>query len=145
MKRIYLENLFGYKGYKCACTFTAGGHRCGYVAVNNEHPYYKKDFSDEGPNEIKCHWGLTYAGDGQHFNPDDTTLWWFGFDCAHYQDGVDYDTAKEYGLVNDKEYLIGKEFSAAMNEEATIKTSEFVEENCKMIVEQFIAVKKRGY
>ena len=144
MNRVHLEKLFEYKGYKCACTFTASGHRCGYVAINSEHPYYRKDFYDDGPNEIKCHWGLTYAGDSDHFCKDDKSLWWFGFDCAHYKDGIDYETAKRYGLISEKEYLIGREFSVAMNDGALIKTQEFVEENCKMIVEQFIEVEKRG-
>ena len=144
MQRIYVEEIFEHKGYKCACVFNAGGFRCGYVAVDNTHPYYKKNYTDGGPDNIMCHWGLTYSGNGSHFCAENDELWWFGFDCGHFEDGVDYETAKKYSIISDKEYLIGREFSVALNEESSIKTQEFVEENCKMIVEQLIVVENRG-
>lgn len=145
MKRIHVEEIFDYKGYKCVCIFVAGGWRCGYVSVDNTHPWFRKNYYDECPDEIMCHWGLTYSGDGRHFDNEDENLWWFGFDCGHYGDGIDYDTAKEYGLINDKEYFIQKELMDYFNgDDETIKDKEFVKENCKMIVEQLIAVEKRG-
>jgi hypothetical protein len=144
MQRIYVEGIFEHKGYKCVCVFNAGGFRCGYVSVDNTHPYYGKNYTEDGPDNIMCHWGLTYSGNGSHFCTDNDVSWWFGFDCGHYEDGVDFDTAKNYAIISDKEYLIGKEFSVALNEESSIKTQEFVEENCKMIVEQLIAVKNRS-
>ena len=146
MKRIYLEEVFDYKGYKCACVFNAGGYRCGYVAVDESHPYYKMDYTDDGPNEVMCHWGLTYSGEGRHFYDDSDDLWWFGFDCGHFEDGMDCDTALRYGLISGVEYNVGMEMQEALNmdENVTVKTKEFVEENCKMIVEQLIAIKKKG-
>ena len=144
MQRIYVEEIFEHKGYRCVCVFNAGGFRCGYVAVDNTHPYYEKSYEEDGPNEVQCHYGLTYSGNGNHFFTENDKYWWFGFDCGHYGDGVDFDTAKKYDVVSDKEYLIGKEFSAALNDGSLIKTQEFVEENCKMIIEQLIAVKNRG-
>lgn len=145
MKRVYVEDFFDYKGYACVCVFNAGGFRCGYVAVDNTHPYYGKDYIDEGPNEIMCHYGLTYSGDGKHFCDGSDGFWWFGFDCGHYGDATDYDTAKEYGLISDKEHLIGKQYEKMLTfDDTTLKTKEFVEEICKMIVEQLIVVKKKG-
>ena len=146
MKRIYLEEVFDYKGYKCACVFNAGGYRCGYVAVDESHPYYKMDYTDDGPNEVMCHWGLTYSGEGRHLYDDFDDLWWFGFDCGHCEDGMDCDTALRYGLISGVEYNVGMEMQEALNmdENVTVKTKEFVEENCKMIVEQLIAIKKKG-
>ena len=146
MKRIYLEEVFDYKGYKCACVFNAGGYRCGYVAVDESHPYYKMDYTDNGPNEVMCHWGLTYSGEGRHFYDDFDDLWWFGFDCGHCEDGMDCDTALRYGLISGVEYNVGMEMQEALNmdENVTVKTKEFVEENCKMIVEQLISVKSKG-
>lgn len=145
MKRVYLEELFDYKGHKCACVFNAGGFRCGYVAVDDTHPYYKMDYTDDGPNEIMCHWGLTYSGNGKHFYEGDDNLWWFGFDCGHCEDGTEFDTAMKYGLISSVEYNIGIEMQEAlsMDENVTVKTKEFVEENCKMIVEQLIAFKNK--
>lgn len=144
MKRICVEEIFDYKGYKCICTFVAGGWRCGYIAVNNTHPYYGLSFDNDGPSEVMCHWGLTYSGEGKHFYYDDDGLWWFGFDCGHYGDGIDYDTSKKYGLINDKEYFMQKELMNYFNgDDTTIKDKEFVKENCKMIVEQLINIKKK--
>lgn len=34
---------------------------------------------------IECHGGLTYAA-GSETYPVSSDLWWFGFDCAHYND-----------------------------------------------------------
>lgn len=146
MKRVYLEEMFEYKGYKCACVFNAGGFRCGYVAVDENHPYYKKSYDlDKGPENIMCHWGLTYSGDGKHFYDGDDNLWWFGFDCGHCEDGVDYDTAMKYGLISEKEYAIGMNYQDLISFDGiTVKDKEFVKENCKMIIEQLIAVKSKG-
>lgn len=140
MNRVHLEEMFEYNGYKCACVFNSGGFRCGYVAVDDTHPFYKKDYNDNGPDSIICHWGLTYAGWGKHFYENDENLWWFGFDCGHCSDGIDYDTAREYGIINDQEYTIGKNYEHIINsKDTTVKDQKFVEENCKMIVEQLIA------
>lgn len=145
MKRMYLEELFEYKGYKCACVFNSGGFRCGYVAIDNTHPFYGKDYNDNGPDSIMCHWGLTYAGYGKHFYDNNESLWWFGFDCGHCEDKPDYDTARKYGVINDKEYIIGKEYEHMITfKDRTVKDKKFVKENCKMIVEQLIVVQKKG-
>lgn len=145
MKRVYIEEIFDYCGYKCVCAFNANGYRCGYVAVDNSHPYFQKEYNEDGPNEIMCHFGLTYSGYRGHFYTNDD-LWWFGFNCGHILDRTDFDTAREYGLVNDVEYQIGKEMQEVLNkcEGATVKDVEFVKENCKMIVEQLIAAEKKG-
>jgi hypothetical protein len=34
---------------------------------------------------VRCHGGLTYAGEGW-WDGDDRATWWFGFDCAHSGD-----------------------------------------------------------
>lgn len=81
-------------GMSCLIVRGGSGALCGYVAVTDTHPFYKKDY-DSVPVEV--HGGLTYAdlcmdaaedhgvchrpGKGE---PDN--VWWFGFDCAHYGD-----------------------------------------------------------
>lgn len=70
---------------------------CGYVAVENKHPYYGHSYSDndyEIASKIRVHGGITYAnpcrGDGEsgicHLTKDDDSAWWFGFDCGHSWD-----------------------------------------------------------
>lgn len=146
MKYVHLEEMFEHNGYKCACTFIKTGYRCGYVAVDNTHPWFYKDYDEDGPNDVKCHWGLTYAGEGVHFYDKDDDLWWFGFDCGHCSDIPDYKQAKEYGLINEQELIIGKRYQDMMIfENSTMKDLEFVKDNCKLIVEQLDIVKKRGH
>ncbi len=143
MKFCVVEKVFDYKGYTCVVTFNKMGFRCGYVGVKEDHPWYGVDYESEGPNEISCHYGLTYSGKGEQFTDDD--LWYFGFDCGHYMDATEIDKAKEYGLVEGNNYLILKKFEDEMKQfdEWTVKTVEFVEENCKMIAEQLIVIKKK--
>ena len=96
---------------------------------------------------FNCHGGITYSNGGKNSNyPINSDLWWFGFDCGHCEDGMDCDTALRYGLISGVEYNVGMEMQEALNmdENVTVKTKEFVEENCKMIVEQLIAIKKKG-
>ncbi len=67
------------------------GSLCGYVAVVPGHPSYGVGYDDV---DVSVHGGLTYADkcDGtichvpQPGEPDD--VWWFGFDCAHVNDGI---------------------------------------------------------
>lgn len=77
-------------GYACLMVrHPALGHWCGYVGVDRTHPDYGK--SSEDP-DVQVHGGLTYAAPCRdnicHVPapgmPDD--VWWFGFDCAHWQD-----------------------------------------------------------
>lgn len=43
---------------------------------------------------FNCHGGITYANGGKDSKyPIESDLWWFGFDCAHYEDGKDLKSA----------------------------------------------------
>lgn len=82
-------------GLPCLIVRNWMGALCGYVGVAPGHPFYEKGY-DNLP--INVHGGLTYArgcmegvlekeaichipakGEPDH-------AWWFGFDCAHYND-----------------------------------------------------------
>ena len=41
-----VEHEFEHAGYKCVVTFSAMGHRCGYVGIPKNHPLYGKDYTD---------------------------------------------------------------------------------------------------
>lgn len=139
MKGFIIEDAFDYKGYQCVCIFNKMGFRCGYVGVDSIHPYYGKDFYDDGPNEIDCHWGLTYA-DRAYFEESD--LWYFGFDCGHCSDVPDADLALKCGLIDEKQYTYAKQIEEIYASDGTssVKNTDFVRENCKMIVEQLALV-----
>lgn len=65
-------------------------HRCGYVGVPSDNPYHGKEYDDEALWHIEVHGGLTYASknDESKYPVESDGLWWFGFDCAHYGDGL---------------------------------------------------------
>ena len=131
------EERFEYKGVSCVVLFMPTGHRCGYVALPKGHKFYGSDFDSI---EVECHGGLTYSENRLH-HQDDKDVWWIGFDCGHYCDGVDVEKLKEY-YGNDKsvaktvEILAG--YYSVINKERKIKTLEYVKENCKSIVDQLL-------
>ena len=62
------------------------GSRCGYVAVPQGHTLHGKDYDEV---EVTVHGGLTFA-DGEGTYPvAGEGLWWFGYDCGHWQDARD--------------------------------------------------------
>ena len=140
-----IEDTFEHKGYKCVCIFNKMGFRCGYVGVDENHLYYGKNYYDDGINEIDCHFGLTYSGDGSNFGSTDA-LWYFGFDCGHFCDIPDFDLALKYGLIDEKHHMLSKSLEDIYktDEKNSVKDVDFVKENCKMIVEQLILAKNKG-
>ena len=87
---------------------------------------------------FNVHGGLTYSRDGNY--PIESDLWWFGFDCAHYNDGKDLDLVEKYWGDDPriKERLkIDREFSSYY-EDNPIRSNEYVEDECKALVEQII-------
>jgi hypothetical protein len=77
-----LEKKWVYKGLKCAVIFVRQSHRCGYVGLKKDHPYYGKDYDEI---DVDVHGGLTFGdfGDDKFLDKD---LYWLGFDCAHLGD-----------------------------------------------------------
>lgn len=67
------------------------GSLCGYVGVPPEHPLYMRDYAD---CELEAHGELTYSAHCQGkicHKPEpgeEKDIWWFGFDCAHFEDIV---------------------------------------------------------
>ena len=68
--------------------------------------------------------------------PINSDLWWFGFDCGHYDDSNDYDLAIEY-FPHLKEHLLWtKEIEGRYPIGKEIRTLEYVEKECKKLAEQ---------
>ncbi|MHB1473050.1 MAG: hypothetical protein ACYCV4_05375 [Dermatophilaceae bacterium] len=69
---------------------------CGYVEVPADHPWHGMPYngSDDIPYNscpeavIEVHGGITFSG--ERTAGDRSGGWWFGFDCAHVEDEVDY-------------------------------------------------------
>lgn len=68
-------------GQHCLIQRSSLGALCGYVGGRLEWPWFGEDHREiEG---ITVHGGLTHAG---MLHGTDHTIWWIGFDCAHWQD-----------------------------------------------------------
>lgn len=104
-------------GFKAVVIICRGSHRCGYIGLTKEHvlhglgydtnsPHIKDITGEESlgqrsPMMFLCgqgketspsvafdvHGGVTFADTAPHIELENDGLWYFGFDCAHYQDG----------------------------------------------------------
>ena len=139
--------------YRLLVIFQPMGHRCGYVGVPEDHitngsEYY--DFDDDVSeiqkqiNDIKVHGGLTYAKRNKDMFGDDK--WYFGFDCIHYEDAKDYESAFEY-FKDDPEIIkrlksikkIDEKFPSINN--GIIRDLDYVKKEVKYLYEQLKAIK----
>ena len=115
-----------YKGYKYM-TIAYIGTINGYVEIPKDNPLYGKHYDEI---DIKCHGGLTFSGEMGDFE------YCIGFDTNHLGD------AKS---TNPKHYW-GKEEECIWNqmvncEGDTFKDEEYVENECKKIINQILEMK----
>lgn len=115
-----------YKNHEYLITFTHLGHRCGYVAIADCEVKYV--------DGIKCHGGVTFDGrDHAAKNLLDISCndFWVGFDAAHFGDKGCAETAIKYFPDSNKAatFAVDDEFS-------THKTYEYMEGECKSIIDQ---------
>lgn len=109
-------------GLKAIVIATPMGHRCGYVSVPAEHPLHGKHYDDV---DVEVHGGLTYSDERDG-------LWWFGYDCAHWED------AKDIELMDDdykKAYIKGQLNWPFLNE-GTVRTLAFCVAECESLAKQ---------
>lgn len=139
MRELVVEKEFMYRGLPCFCTINALGIRCGYVGVDKTHPWCEVDFKDEGPNNVQCHWGLTFSNYIDKFGD----CWFFGFNAGHATDGIDVEAVKKYELVTDGQQLQILQSTARLQNKrgVTIKDADFIEGICKLIAEQLVRVR----
>ncbi len=86
-------------GAACLIVRNDSGALCGYAGVEKDHPMFGIGYDDSPAYSLDVHGGPTFAnsclevdgepGKGVCHVPDSgrtDQVWWFGFDCAHYQD-----------------------------------------------------------
>ena len=137
IKSGYVETRFKYRGYPCVVILQTQGHRCGYVGLTSTSSFYEREYIDI---DVRCHGGLTYARP-YLYEQDDNDMWWIGFDCAHYGDGEDYETLKEYAA-NDEETLLSVCQREAWHSSGVVRSQAYVEKECMEIVDQLIELEK---
>jgi len=126
-----------FRGYKYVVTFTEdGGWRCGYVGIPEGHKLYKKYYDDI--TNIVCHNGnLTYSDFSPELGPD---LWWIGFHCDEWKDGIDFQSLKKYNpnydVVNYITRLVNDNLFNKI--QGHVWTTIDVESECHDIIDQII-------
>ena len=136
------ETRFEYKGFPCVVLFMPIGYRCGYVGLPNNNKYYKKKYDDI---PVDCHCGLTYSAPGL-FGQNDKDTWWIGFDCGHCCDGIDIESFEKYYMNELKSKAVDTQHAAMLGvyqmyricNEYPVRTQEYVENECKKIVDQIV-------
>lgn len=126
------ESKFDYKGFTCVVLFMPMGHRCGYVGLPKDKTVKIDD--------IGCHGGITYSHNHLILQ-DEKKFHWIGFDCGHCFDKPDYENALNYYKDNSnlvKQLLYMKKLDEMYPTGACIRTKEYVENECKKIVDQII-------
>ena len=143
MKSYIIEKEWISNSLKCIVVFQKGGYRCGYVEVPQTHPLFGKHYNnyinDSINVEIKdffnVHGGITFSGE---FSDSTHNDWCFGFDCAHWDDKIDFDLAEKYFPEEKTLYSILKNTSIKFNEEESIKTLDYVVEQCENLAKQLV-------
>ena len=140
-KKYIVEKDFEYKGLRCVVIFSMNGWRNGYVGVPKSNKYYGKDYCDieQELNYGDCHGGITYSSSKENSDyPVESDLWWFGFDCAHYEDGKDLDLAYEKFPEYRERILAIKQIEDRFSTYGPVRTTEYVEQNCISLANQLL-------
>ena len=87
------------------------------------------------------HGGITYSGGGKNSKyPVESDLYWFGFDCAHCYDRIDFNKLIEY--FPDGKFTESRIKNALYFEDSEIRTLKYVEQECKNLADQIENVEK---
>lgn len=132
LKGSWVEGGGVYKGYEYLMVLNHRGNRCGYVAINENHPLY----NSEGYPDLEMHGGCSYFD--KQMTESTCTDKWIGFDCGHAFDAQDLDALEKYNPERASYYKEDNlRFRPCYDE--VVRTKGYVEENCKGIIDQLEA------
>lgn len=93
---------------------------------------------------FSVHGGITYADGGKNsHHPIGSDYWWLGFDCGHYGDCPDYDLLEK--LWGDNIIVRHRIQDRDIYEEYEVRTLEYVQQECRNLVDQIISLIKKYY
>src|ERR1700690_3472589 len=98
---IVIESGGKYKDHEWLVIFTDSAHRCGYVAVPENHKLYNEAKEKGYDFDVDVHGGITFCEPGSHIiervlGEHHCSDLWLGFDAAHICDKKDFESAKKY-------------------------------------------------
>jgi|ERR1041385_95645 hypothetical protein len=140
---IVIEDGGNYKGYEYLITFSTNGFRCGYVAIDTNHPTYH-DSSDYP--DYSVHGGITFF-DKSHLAESilghTCTDKWLGFNAGHSCDLSDIDSVNKYfPTLRMMKLLYLKKINETLCKniffDSSIRTKEYMIDECKKLIDQLI-------
>ncbi len=119
-----------YEGYEYLMVLNTYGHRCGYVAINESHSLHKENDYHGKVGEIEVHGGVTFFD--EQMTESECNDKWIGFDCGHFNDAADMESLRKHDPIEADKV---DKYMTSMRE-GTIRTKEYVETECKSIIDQ---------
>jgi hypothetical protein len=145
--RNVIEGGGQYKGYDYLITFIDVGHRCGYIAISPDHPLYSSELYPLKKTKIsiedllEVHGGVTFFDTPHLINDHKCGDKWIGFDSGHCWDIPDIKFLRLYFPLSSS-WRSG--FYYADIPEASLKTQKYMEEQCKLLINQLIEKEIKG-
>lgn len=166
MSRATIERNWTAHGLDCVVLGIDMGHRCGYVRVPDDHPWFGKDYDaqveklrDPSEDTVDDHGIVSVfcaAGSDDYFStpngqiavhggitfagkaphPDCAEGWWFGFDCAHSGDGKDRALMSDRHREFDDRFYGDHPQFAGLRDEEHVWTEDEVAAECERMAEQ---------
>jgi hypothetical protein len=145
-----------YRGFHYLITFTGCAHRCGYVAIPPDHVLSNKNIdlvstsAPEPYDDLSVHGGITFHETGTHIlerlmkgklHCEDV---WIGFDAAHAYDAKDWVFHEKYygkecmDALSSCSQSFEKVFSEFSRPRPKIRTYDYMESECKSLIDQII-------
>jgi hypothetical protein len=133
-----------YKEYEYLITFIEGGHRCGYVAIDQAHPCFGKNLIKSSDFDIRVHGGITFHNNdhsAKRMLETSCTDEWLGFDAAHGEDLGCVETLNKYFSNSEyAKYRLENPFQS-FSEQAIHRSYDYMEQECKDLIDQLIEIK----
>lgn len=135
-----IEFVEEYRRLKYISKFQRLGFRCSYVVIPDD--ILDRVKADAEPDyeciPIDAHGGITFFGTIDINRDGLDREWVVGFDCGHYGDIQDKEYWKKYFP---EEYAkFEKYFDSLLEKFGTVKTQEFVREECHKMIDQIINI-----
>ena len=133
-----IEKVWDYNGLKCVVLMNNNsGHRCGYVGLPLGNPYFGLHHDRPEVSNMNVHGGLTFSSGnpGEKYpikTPIGEFLWWFGYDCGHFQDGLDMTVMPEKAAAIHRKYHDTEEYP--------IRSLDYCIKECENLADQLASV-----
>lgn len=144
--QIAIEGGGVYRDYEYLITFVSHGHRCGYVAISENHPLHSFKHSKYDFPDLEVHGGVTFFDEPrfeEFMGGHKCTDKWIGFDAAHCDDLSNMETVEKYfGEIECVKYR-KINIETSFEDESEHRTYSYMEDQCKLLIDQLIEMNEK--